>query len=164
MRVLADPDGGFDGQGTRVERQDLVIRLVAHVKLSRAGVDGNAREKGFLGFRARLGGSDEPRFASRVTEYVNLAGVAAGNEAQFAVATEGEAIPAFRQRQELGLFLGRDVEQRQAVFVETAMRGEQALSVRSDDEFESEIAHGHVLAGRGDTPAIEEEVLIGAQP
>ena len=64
----------------------------------------------------------------------------------------------------MGLFLGRNIEQRQAVFIETTMRGEQALSVRGNDEFEREVAHGHVFAGRRDTPAIEEEVLVGLQP
>ena len=162
--MLADPDAALQRQRLRVEHPDLVIGLVADVELSRSRMDRDARQKHFLRLRFRLYRAVERRRAIRIVEDMNLARVAARDEALLAVAAEGQAIPALRQREKLRLLATGDIEHRQAVLVEPAVRGQQPLSVRRDHQLERQIAHRHMLAGGRDTPAVEQQVLIRQQP
>ena len=164
VRVLADPDAAFQRQRLGIEHPDLVSALVANVELSRSRVDRHARQKHLLRIRVRFYRTVELRLAVRIVEDMNLARAAARDEALLAVAAEGQAIPALRQREKLRLLATGHIEHRQAVLVEPAVRRQQPLSVRRDHQLERQIAHRHVLAGGRDTPTVEQQVLIRLQP
>src|SRR3954465_7065096 len=86
------------------------------------------------------------------------AAVAAGNENALAVAAERQAIPAFRQREELRSRLRFQIDERKAGVVETAAHCDEHALVGRDDHLQRHVAYMNLLAGWRDPPAAVQKI------
>ena len=164
VRVLPDRDGRFERQRDRVDHPDFVVAFVADIQLPGSRTDREPGEKHrVISGWGRRHGKIQAGLAVGELKEMNLAGVAAGDEKFLAVRREGQAIPSLRQWDELRLLAIGDIDHRDPVLGKTAMHSHQPFLVRRNRQLEGQIAHRHLRARRRDTPAVEQQVLIGLE-